>query len=339
MNNSWTRLPFSRGVMAIFLSTLGVVLLILVISLYVGPDGQPVSSVAAPAGVRLTVEAAASVGQQAAVTVDIRATPTLPATPPPVVVTGPPPVSIVAPAHPLAITLAPAAVRQGPGAVYKLLYRLPAGQQVAILGRNEAGNWWAISGSGQGPGPFGWLEAVAVTTQGNTRRAPILTEPELITTGELITIRQGPGKEYPVLDNVPADRTYPIIGRSPQDTWWQIAWPGPAEVGWISAKNCRVSGDLAQVPLVAAPALDPTPKFTLIGPADLRQGPGYDYPIFYAETRPTTFYIMGRTAEGAWWLVARTPAARGGWIEAAQGITTGDVSRVPVVAPLPPSTS
>lgn len=110
--------------------------------------------------------------------------------------------------NPVVITNAVTNVRLGPGLAYPVSHVLSAGTTAPILGRNNAGTWWAVPGPGDGPGPVGWISGAVVTVQGDVSNTPILTTPPL-------------KLDIPVMGNT---------GLPPADGC-TVAHPGPGDIG------------------------------------------------------------------------------------------------------------
>jgi len=74
-----------------------------------------------------------------------------------------------------------------------------------------------------------------------------------------VSVRSGPGEEYPIVDLFLQGQTAQVIGRyddSPIGTWYLVTRIGQGINGWVWSGAADVSGDLATVPVLEAP---PTP--------------------------------------------------------------------------------
>jgi uncharacterized protein YraI len=95
--------------------------------------------------------------------------------------------------------------------------------------------------------------------------------PPMFTSSVDANCRWGPGLVYGAVGSVPIGTTVRMTGRSADSTWWyveNVASPGSA--CWVSATTGTVMGDVASLPVVAAPptpevppTLTPTPTSTL----------------------------------------------------------------------------
>jgi len=178
----------------------------------------------------------------------------------PAPLSGPPPTfTSPAPSDPHFVTQDVTAVRVGPGLDYELSHFLGPGTTVLLSGRNAEGDWWAIHGPGDGPGPRSWVAAADVTVAGNTSDLPILAAPPLSPTpaGQLavplvgetgpppaercivshpgqtgpINVHLGPGEQFALVARLDINRW--VEGIQEQVGWYEIRL-GPGEVGWVN---------------------------------------------------------------------------------------------------------
>ena len=66
-----------------------------------------------------------------------------------------------------------------------------------------------------------------------------------------LNVRQGPGTNYPAVTTLAQGDPVTIIGRSADNTWLAISFDGGA--AWVIAESVDFTGDVGQLPLVAAP--------------------------------------------------------------------------------------
>jgi len=77
-----------------------------------------------------------------------------------------------------------------------------------------------------------------------------------------VSVRSGPGEEYPIVDLFLQGQQAEIIGRydlSPIGTWYLVSRIGQGINGWVWSGATDVSGDLSAVPVLEPP---PTPEPT-----------------------------------------------------------------------------
>jgi len=75
-----------------------------------------------------------------------------------------------------------------------------------------------------------------------------------------VSVRSGPGEEYPIVDLFLQGQTAQIVGRfddTPIGTWFLVTRIGQGINGWVWSGATDQSGDLAGVPVLEAP---PTPE-------------------------------------------------------------------------------
>jgi hypothetical protein len=99
----------------------------------------------------------------------------------------------------------------------------------------------------------------AAITSTATPTATLLAE--VIAKG--LNVRSGPGVQYGVLTEAKAGDQFPVLGRTARNDWVQIALP-TGEPGWISTGFTRLSGPVAELPIVtvAPPANAQPPSNT-----------------------------------------------------------------------------
>ena len=75
-----------------------------------------------------------------------------------------------------------------------------------------------------------------------------------------VSVRSGPGEEYPIVDLFLQGQTAQVIGRyddTPIGTWYLVSRIGQGINGWVWSGAAEASGDLSGVPVLEAP---PTPE-------------------------------------------------------------------------------
>jgi serine/threonine protein kinase/uncharacterized protein YraI len=123
-----------------------------------------------------------------------------------------------------------------------------------------------------GTQPGGFLAAVPTATATAT---PTLTPTATVTPTETpsipiaqaqrsLTVRAGPGSQYDSVAMLGQGAEVTITGMSEDGSWYQVLMEGGI-TGWLAASSAavRTSGDIAGVPVAAAPTLTPTATATL----------------------------------------------------------------------------
>lgn len=144
-----------------------------------------------------------------------------------------------------------------------------------------------------------------------------------------LSLRSGPGIEFPVLGVIPAGAIAEALGRNADGAWLGINAPVVLGQGWVKAEEMVATG-AENLPVSATPPLPPTA--TLVGPAEgdpqlavldtlyLRSGPGDNYPAYGVAPAGALGKLSGRSADGLYWLVQVDPAAVStglGWVSSA----------------------
>ncbi len=82
--------------------------------------------------------------------------------------------------------------------------------------------------------------------------------PPKATTKQLVNLRQGPGTNFTIAGQMPANTSAIIVGKNEDGKWLQIAFPDPAHPAWVATSFVTVTGSLDALPVVAV-APQPTP--------------------------------------------------------------------------------
>jgi uncharacterized protein YraI len=246
-------------------------------------------------------------------------------------------------------------VRNGPGTDQERIGGATEGQEFAISGKNQEGDWWQIDFDGQP----GWIYAPFVTAA-NEENVPIVgssltqtpapaadtptpEEPAVIVLGEM-NIRSGAGTEYDIIGSATAGQEFGITGKNQEEDWWQIDFEG--KTGWIYAPFVVASGT-ENVPVVAVaptptedsiPATATTepeaaaPLATANGLINVRSGPGTVYSVLGEASTGQQFAILGKSQDEEWWQIDFE--GQTGWIYA-PNVTATNAENVQVAAVIP----
>ena len=266
----------------------------------------------------------------------------------------------VAPSASLAVVtvLGDMNVRRGPGTDQERIGGATAGQEFAITGKNQEGDWWQIDFDGQ----TGWIYAPYVTAA-NEENVPLVgssltqtpapaadtptpEEPAVIVIGEM-NIRNGAGTEYDIIGSATAGREFAITGKNQEGDWWQIDFEG--KTGWIYAPFVVASGTenvpvVAAAPTPTADSIPPTattepeaaaPLATANGLINVRSGPGTVYLVLGEALTGQQFAILGKSQDEEWWQIDFE--GQTGWIYAPiVTVTNAENVQVATVIPAPP---
>lgn len=99
---------------------------------------------------------------------------------------------------------------------------------------------------------------------------PTPARPQVVA-ANVVNVRGGPGTNYPVITQLPANLAVTVVGRNNQGSWWQIQGPDDS-TGWVAGSVVQAS-NVDNVPVVAAPPppVTPTPTFTPVPPKPQHQ--------------------------------------------------------------------
>ena len=285
-------------------------------------------------------------------------TETTAATPTPAIAaTEPSPTEIAPPTSDAKVTvLGEMNIRSGPSTEYEVVGDAVAGEEFAITGKNEDGNWWQIDFRGES----GWIYAPFVVAaeaeevpvvsaamtgspdaEGETAESSPPTVIPIVNVGGDMNVRSGPGEEYDRIGGAFAGEEFAITGRNADGDWWQIDFEG--QDGWIFAPFVTAT-DADNVPIVGS-SMEGTPApttgtdtvarggekpiVTIDGDMNIRQGPGTDYARIGGATDGEEFDITGKSADGEWWQIDFGGEA--GWVYA-PFVTATNAENVPTVA-------
>ena len=245
-------------------------------------------------------------------------------------------------------------VRHGPGLAYEVSHVLGAGTTMPILGRNQAGDWWAVPGPGDGPGPVGWVFDGVVAVQGNVNNLPILSAPPL--TAVPIIDNSGPPPTDTCLANRPGQSPPPDIHLEPgrqfdlvarlgnwakvlhTEAGWHLIVRDSGVIGWVDGADVELTGPCqpddgpGSIPLIENPSSPPTNVCLAhrpgqFPPPDIHLGPGRQFALVarlgnWAEVLQT---------EVGWHLIVRGSGVIG-WVDGEDVELTGPC---PVPEPTP----
>ncbi len=216
------------------------------------------------------------------------------------------------------------AIYAGPGTNNPAVADVTVNTPLAMLGRTEDGAWVQVRAPS---GATGWIYApqikpniaisqLPVTQTGPSGPTPAIsggvapTPMPVVGTATVVNpaeYRTGPGTQYSAAGNALPGSTIAIVGRSADSQWFML------DSGiWIPATS------LVNAPLnapITEPIATPTPALPVVGQAvvlsqaDLRSGPGMQFPVTGVATSGSSVNIVGRSADGGWYLTDT-----GGWL-------------------------
>ncbi len=96
-----------------------------------------------------------------------------------------------------------------------------------------------------------------------TPTATATPTPFIVVDAGLVSLRTGPGVEYPLVAQLAANVPVSIVGQNPEGGWYQICCINNGISVWVAATNVKVGNDPRTATLILAdPAPTPTPTWT-----------------------------------------------------------------------------
>ncbi|MCU0480475.1 MAG: SH3 domain-containing protein [Anaerolineae bacterium] len=139
------------------------------------------------------------------------------------------------------ITDARVNLRTGPSTRFEIIYEVPSGQIMTILGLNPAGDWYHVRLAN---GQTGWMSAEFLgrnhgaigTVYSNTPLPPQrygeLGNHARVTAMNGVVMRQAPDASFPEMLTVPVGTNLELLARSPYSPWVKVSMEGV--VGWVA---------------------------------------------------------------------------------------------------------
>jgi uncharacterized protein YraI len=181
----------------------------------------------------------------------------------------------------------------------------------------------------------------------------------IINTGNL-NVRSGPGGSYGIIAKVAGGTELSVVGRAPDDVWLLIQ--GYFGLGWVNTQYVIFRGDYNIVPIIedaykgggliitttntttnTTQTTVATPQPVVVEPVanqgnrviintgnlNIRSGPGGGFSVVAVVPGGTELPVVGRAADGVWYLVQGGFGQ--GWLNIEFAIFRGDGATVPVI--------
>jgi uncharacterized protein YgiM (DUF1202 family) len=281
------------------------------------------------------------------------------------------------------VTAESAVVHHGPADSFDSVGTATGGELAAVLGTNAEGNWWYVLTRA---GLQGWLPADEVQVTFSLEEAPVLPDDPMaqspgstaaaasplaglepvavavVTTKGSTSVRQGPASTYPVSGSVEQGELAGVFGINAAGDWLYVFTISGAN-GWLPEDTLRVTGSLAEAPVLSADSLaasatasqpgSATASTASIQPLDLeelvavatarvdndalnvRQGPGAAYEGLGTLSRDDEVAVLAVNKTEEWALV-KTTDGEYGWTSLDYLAVDGSLADAPqVISPAP----
>ncbi len=221
-------------------------------------------------------------------------------------------------------------VRAGPGTNYAIVGPATYGQEYAVTGKSEDGEWWRIDYDDQS----GWIFAPFVEAA-NTEGVAVVDSGEIaaqenavVTVNGDMNVRAGPGTEYDNVGAATIGQEFPITGKNAAGDWWEINYNG--QTAWIYAPFVTAT-NADNVPVVGVGEMAGTDGAVLAvhGDMNVRAGPDTESARIGGATEGEQYQVTGKDGTGNWWRIDYD--GQTGWIYAPFVTVTGG-ENVPVVS-------
>ncbi|MFN2275075.1 MAG: META domain-containing protein, partial [Anaerolineales bacterium] len=131
-----------------------------------------------------------------------------------------------------------------------------------------------------------------------------------------VNVRSGPGIQFRVVHIALQGDQGQTIGSSPDDAWWAVPMPPDNpyyEIAWVSKSVTTLSNPKnVALPTITPPLLntvyidplaDNVPQATVLERAEVFTGPGSKYQLVGLTSMGADVKIIGKAADGSWWLI------------------------------------
>jgi uncharacterized protein YraI len=169
-------------------------------------------------------------------------------------------------------------------------------------------------------------------------------------------LRSGPGLDYPIVGQISIGTRYRVLAQHSQVPWLRLDYPVPGEA-WVFMELVTVTGSLVPIPVVEvlppvvtltptqpgtaaptgeAPTVTPTlagPFATTQGDANIRYGPGVEYPSIVEVPTGSSFQVVRLHNLVPWIEIALPQSPTGtGWIYRDLVTITGNIAGLPTTS-------
>lgn len=232
-------------------------------------------------------------------------------------------------------------VRSGPGVNYSVVTVVSQGQTVILLGRNANSSWAKIR---LGNNTEGWVNASLLTPNVAISSLPLADSPAApeppvpVAPGAVLSLRSGPGFNYPATGSVYQGLRVTAVGRNTDSTWLKVLLSDGQE-GWIGAQYVQLTIPVGNLPVMdgttTPPASTPTPApsgnlaTVATGALNVRSGPGIGYGAVAAAYQGQVVTLLARNNISSWVKIQLSSGVQG-WANVTLLSTSVNINSLPV---------
>lgn len=232
-------------------------------------------------------------------------------------------------------------VRSGPGVTFSVITVASQGQTVMLLGRNANNTWAKIRLPNNAEG---WVNASLLTPNVSISSLPLADSPAApeppvpVAPGAVLSLRSGPGFNYPVTGSVYQGLQVTAVGRNADSTWLKVLLSDGQE-GWIGSQYVQLAIPVGNLPVMDGSTTTPTSTATPVpsansatiasGAVNVRSGPGIGYGVVAAASQGQTVTMLARNSISTW-VKIQLPTGTQGWVNATLLSTSASINSLPV---------
>ncbi len=153
--------------------------------------------------------------------------------------------------------------------------------------------------------------------------------PTATVTASVLNVRAGPSPGYPVITTVAKGTVLTLLARDSASSWVKVQLPN-GTVGWVTTFYLSSGTPFSTLPVEAQ-----AEAWAFVArPANLRSGPGLDFPIILTLATNEPIGLIARNADASW-VQARVRNNTIGWVASGLLIPGSDLFALPLAGGLP----
>lgn len=153
--------------------------------------------------------------------------------------------------------------------------------------------------------------------------------PTATVTASVLNVRTGPSPGYPVIATVTKGTVLTLLARDSASSWVKVQLPN-GTVGWVTTFYLSSGTPFSTLPVEAQ-----AEAWAFVArPANLRSGPGLDFPVILTLATHEPIGLIARNADASW-VQARVRNNTIGWVASGLLIPGSDLFTLPLAGGLP----